>query len=115
VADGWAQALNATQANPAIASNALSILWDSSSINECPTAVSFDGMQSIQFDDCTFQATAGTTALAINNGAIANLDANSAISGAFTNQISLQGGAVSRTLPTYRPIAASQCPAQAQR
>lgn len=89
------QALNATQSNPAIGSNTLSILWDSSSINECATAVSFDGrMQSLQTDDSTFQATAGTTALSFSNGAYLNLDVNSAVSGAFTNQISLDNGLV---------------------
>lgn len=85
-------ALNAQQSQSSVGSNTVSILWDSSSISECATAIRFDGrMQSIQTDDSTFQATAGTTAIYAGSGAYVNLDINSAISGSFTTQISLDG------------------------
>lgn len=101
-------ALNAAQTN-AFASNNVSMLWDSSSINECATSIMFDGrMQSLQTDDATFQATAGTAALSVSNGAIINLDVNSGISGSFTNQINIQTGGITANfadVPASRALA----------
>lgn len=89
----------ASNSSPWFPAGPIGVNWDSNATRECPIGISASGSNvQVTTDDSTFQATAGTTALAVSNGATVNLDTNSAVSGSFTTQVSLDNGAVTSLL-----------------
>lgn len=81
-----------TNSSPAVPSGPLGVMFDGSATRECTTGILIAGPSAtLTLDDSTFQATAGTTAISINNGSNVLLDSNSVIAGSFTTQIALDG------------------------
>lgn len=98
----------ASNSNPSIPSGPANILFDSGAFRECATSIQISGASTtFTLDDSTFQATAGTTAIDVSKNASVNLDANSAISGSFTQNILLDGVPVTFATVASTPNALS--------
>lgn len=81
-----------SNSSPLMPSSVFSMAFDSSATRECATGIRIGGPgMTLTTDDSTFQATAGTVAISVLNGAQVQLDQTSAVSGTFTNQLSLDG------------------------